>query len=710
MTLRLALAAALVATLHAAPQQPPVFRSRADIVTVDVHVVDKDGAPVSDLRPGDFVVTVDGKPRRALVADFISTGAPVPSPPAPTADPSRPPDVPEASLAPGSEPTPRTMLIVVDENNIRSGDARYAMEAALTLVNGASAQDRIGVVTIPVATARVEPTTDRAPVRQALSRITGRLVPVETLLPQVRAVGITEAFAVQQDARAFGLLVARECTGQGGGEIVPGCAQELQIIVRTLAADVRQRMIDSARALTAAIGALGRVPGPKTLVLVSQELSVPNTPGERKDFLFETRAIAEAAARAQVSVYVLQLHSLLFDVATRAHPATASADAYDRSSGLETVTTLTGGRRMMLSGRAEPAFARILRETSGYYVIGFEAEAADRDGKRHTVSVKVTRKGVDVRARREFVFTEQTQDALAAVAPGVRRAPDPAAPPAEAVPPPVAGAPPSPPTAASGALADALARAGAYVLEYGEPLTVMVGVERYSQQLLSAPGGRPVTRQLVSEFALVRMKDDWLAFRDAFNVDATFVRDRQDRLQTLLRDPSQAALDEGRLITGQSARHNLGPFQRNFNVPTTALFFLHLKNQWRFAFEQDGEERLDGEPVWRVRYEEQGRPTTFRTAGGRDMPLRGTVWFSPADGRVLKTHMDVQADNLASITVTYQRDARLGMLVPAEMRETYEGAWAGPATGEASPATITCVATYSDFKRIDAAVRAASPR
>jgi hypothetical protein len=293
-------------------------------------------------------------------------------------------------------------------------------------------------------------------------------------------------------------------------------------------------------------------------------------------------------------------------------------------------------------------------------------------------------------------------------------------------------------------MADALARAGAYVLEYGEQLTAVIGVEQYSQQRLSSAGARPLTRRIVSEFALVRTTDDWLAFRDAFDVDGAPVHDRQDRLQTLLRDRSPAALDEGRRITGESARHDLGPFQRNFNVPTTALSFLHLRHQWRFAFEQDGEERIDGELVWRVRYEESARPTTFRTAGGRDMPLRGTVWFSPADGRILKTHMEVQAstsgegetpptaesqksragatagatpaplpgrvDNLASITVTYQRDARLGMLVPVEMREAYEGTWAGRATGEASPATITCVAAYSDFKRLESPVRAVIPK
>ena len=48
------------------------------------------------------------------------------------------------------------------------------------------------------------------------------------------------------------------------------------------------------------------------------------------------------------------------------------------------------------------AFARVASELSGYYLLGFEPEAGDRDGKSHAISVKVRRAGVLVRSRREF--------------------------------------------------------------------------------------------------------------------------------------------------------------------------------------------------------------------------------------------------------------------------------------------------------------------
>jgi len=40
---------------------------------------------------------------------------------------------------------------------------------------------------------------------------------------------------------------------------------------------------------------------------------------------------------------------------------------------------------------------------TGYYLIGFEPDASDRDGKPHAITVRVNRPGVTLRARRQFV-------------------------------------------------------------------------------------------------------------------------------------------------------------------------------------------------------------------------------------------------------------------------------------------------------------------
>lgn len=47
-----------------APQEPPVFGSGVGVVPVAVRAVDRQGRPVTDLRPDEFTVTEDGEPQQ----------------------------------------------------------------------------------------------------------------------------------------------------------------------------------------------------------------------------------------------------------------------------------------------------------------------------------------------------------------------------------------------------------------------------------------------------------------------------------------------------------------------------------------------------------------------------------------------------------------------------------------------------------------------
>jgi hypothetical protein len=275
------------------------------------------------------------------------------------------------------------------------------------------------------------------------------------------------------------------------------------------------------------------------------------------------------------------------------------------------------------------------------------------------------------------------------------------------------------PAAIKGILVD---RATRRLTEYAKELALVIGVEHYSQYM----GGEGFARAykkvlLVSEFALVRVNDDWLGFRDVFEVDGKRVPDREDRLRKLFLDKPDSAVDQARQITDESARHNLGAIQRNFNVPTMALFFLSPANAARFSFRKDGEDTIEGHPVWKVRYEERRRPTIIRTASGKDMPVKGTFWIDAAAGTVWKTHMEISVEtkmggaptqrsfdggtvvrrvqSSASVTVTFREDAGLGLVLPGQMLETYEGPTVNKFTGDEEISRVNCVATYSDFRR-----------
>lgn len=298
------------------------------------------------------------------------------------------------------------------------------------------------------------------------------------------------------------------------------------------------------------------------------------------------------------------------------------------------------------------------------------------------------------------------------------------------------GQPPGQSASPAVTLDDVVARIGQYVVRYGQQMEVVIGVEHYTQWMQADDYARGVSQTLVSEFALMRTGNDWSGFRDVHEVDGKPVTDRQDRLLALLRDSPATATQQARRIAQESARYNMGPMQRNFNVPTTALLFVHPDNIGRFNAKKVGEERIDDVLAWEVKFEEKRKPTLIRTSAGKDMPVTATVWVDPVDGKVLRTRMELRSEatmdvqknlgydpggfgNLlkpnastqdgvvqrvrtnATITVNYREDPRLGILVPVEMRESYLGPALSKFSGKETVAKIDCRATYSDFKRFE---------
>jgi hypothetical protein len=290
-------------------------------------------------------------------------------------------------------------------------------------------------------------------------------------------------------------------------------------------------------------------------------------------------------------------------------------------------------------------------------------------------------------------------------------------------------------TTPAASIDELMPRVASYIQAYAEQMSVVIGVERYGQWLQredftnpSAGVSRAISRHLVAEFAIVRVGNDWDGFRNVYEVDGKIVPDAKDRIAKLFSGQPASAIEQGRKIAAESSRYNMGAMQRNFNVPTVALFFLSAPNQGRFRFKKDKDDQVGGVRVWKVKYEETRKPTIVRTSSGKDMPVHGEAWIDPVDGRVLKTHMQIDSEmpiaisqsrgtgasrtvnTSASITVTYAFEPKLGILVPAEMLETYEAPMRSAFTGEDNMTKVNCRATYSDFKRFETSARVVVPR
>lgn len=203
-----------------------------------------------------------------------------------------------------------------------------------------------------------------------------------------------------------------------------------------------------------------------------------------------------------------------------------------------------------------------------------------------------------------------------------------------------------------------------------------------------------VTRRIASELLMVRtdkLPTGWAGLRDVLQVDAKTMRAKDGRLDGLAaQQPTDLMLARQlATFTLEANTHKVGP-AREFCVPTAALGLLR-RSVTGLKFEKAGEERVAGSPAWKIGFSGTAAGAIVGRPGG-DASLRGTFWVDPTDGRVLRSRVDY-GDRLDPyqfrVEVSYARDAALGVLVPTEMRERFEG----------PGAKVDGKATYTKFRR-----------
>ena len=395
----------VLAAATAAAHQP-VFRSGVDLVTVDAAVHDDDGRPVASFGPEDFRLEVDGQLRPIASAQFIAQAT----------------DRAALSAAPVTHfssnegvDAGRVIVVAVDEPHIRRLEGKHALVAATRFIESLPESDRVGVVGLTNADT-LTLSRDRAALRATLERLTG----VGDPMTQQLNLGVSEALEIAEGSRArLADAVLREC-GRALTEYVSAaraaddavgrdaCPEQVEQESRAMAQYAHMQAGVSVGALQALIARLKDLPGPKTVVLVSEGMVVDP---RRVDL----SQLAAQAQTARVTIYGLQLEIPTFEAAQERLSPTAARDLNIRQDGVARVAGAARGAVFRQVGTDPKPFERISRELSGYYLLAFEARDSDRDGRPHRVRVSLVRgrKG-QLRARTGFTLPPATPAARGA--------------------------------------------------------------------------------------------------------------------------------------------------------------------------------------------------------------------------------------------------------------------------------------------------------
>ena len=381
----------------AAPQVPrPSFETKAEIVLVDVNVVDRDARPVPSLTPADFELEINGQPRQIASIQFIST--------TPTNTSSATPRE-SAYTSNESATTGRLLLFVVDEGSLRIGANRTILRTAQSLFQRLAPGDLVGLARLPNGFGGVEFTADRKRITDGLMRVTGAASSRVGMLH----INISEAWALENyDAATFENAVSRECGGMSGADL-EACRNQLEADGRALLLEASGRARATLQSLEGLLRNLAPLNTPVNIVLMSEGMFVAR---DRANMTMLGRLAAEARA----TIHIIRPSQQFFDIEDRAVGGSASRFFDDglMSEGLEQVAGQTRGSMSVVNGDGQIAFDRLGRELSGYYLLGFEPNEADRTGRERRIKVSVKTRGLTVRARPTFVIPAAEKETRAA--------------------------------------------------------------------------------------------------------------------------------------------------------------------------------------------------------------------------------------------------------------------------------------------------------
>lgn len=248
-----------------------------------------------------------------------------------------------------------------------------------------------------------------------------------------------------------------------------------------------------------------------------------------------------------------------------------------------------------------------------------------------------------------------------------------------------------------------LDRFAAYITTYESQLTAIIANERYEQ--IDVVPGREYSirarRYLESDVAFFRLPGnaEWTGFRAVRQADGLRIAGGGLRLADLLQDGVDI-VSQARAITAASSKYNLGA-PRTTNMPTVPLEIFHPDHRRRFNHRLGEPASIRGARTVRVDLDEIVSPTIIRKSGGGDMKSSGSLWIERETGAVWRAEVTFREPGVAPtlldarLKVEFARDRRLGIMVPIEMRETFQ-VQNGRGEGKAF---------YSNFKRFETSGR-----
>ena len=371
------------------------FRADINFVRVDVIVNDDDGEPVTDLTADDFEVFEDGELQSVEQFTLIRVDGTV-EPGAPRPRQIRGAIDAEIELA---RDDVRLFMFFFDDYHVRLTNSLSVREPLIRFVESLGPNDVVGMMYPLTPLDSISFTRNHASAISAIENFEGRKFDYTP-----------RNMAEERYARAPTEIVERI-----RNEVTMGALRSLATHLGGLR-EGRTAIIYVSEGLTAALppqlrnmdASLGRLGNPNARNSMAGE----NDPREQSaaffgmmDLYSQLERVFAAANRNNTAIYSLDPRGLApfeFDI-DEAVGLRQDAQALQMTQDtLRALADETDGRAIVNRNDLTPGLAQIMRDSSVYYLLGYNSTQAPTDGEFHEISVRLRRGGLDVRARKGY--------------------------------------------------------------------------------------------------------------------------------------------------------------------------------------------------------------------------------------------------------------------------------------------------------------------
>lgn len=392
------------------PDQQPVFRGGISTVRVDVIVTDNKGNPVTDLKLEDFQIEEDGKPQKPETFRLIKIDTDVQ--PAYTQRTIRTRN--DEELAAQDENSRIFAFFLDDYHVLRESSMSLKKPVIDFIANQLSPSDLATVMHPLTPVDAMTLTRDHQGIINAVEKFEGRKYNYEP----VNSIEQGYVYRLTPDQIE---MIRRQVTFTAirGACIKLGALREgrksLILVSEGFNSMLPPQMRSNLPGMIAAPGDITRDPfaGDNNSLEDRARLSAD------MDMNREMQDVWDACNRNNTAIYSLDPRGLAtggFDITANISMTTSQQYLASSQDTLRELSANTDGRAIVNRNDLAGAMKQIIRDSSAYYLVGYNSTLAPTDGKFHEIKVKVKRSGVQVRHRKGY-WAYTAEDAKRALAP-----------------------------------------------------------------------------------------------------------------------------------------------------------------------------------------------------------------------------------------------------------------------------------------------------